>query len=269
MKHITLDCYGGMQHLLNNMTTIYQLLNEVGYRFDLDPIAPPHIIPYYYGRVKEDSGITAYVLLRGGHITIHTFPFRECYFVDIFMPKDFDEKEVYDYFFDTLPFDKKSSNMEVIDRTHNTFDILPYSADIDFGPHLMSTIETKEDLTMDKMFDFLERIVKDINMDPIIRAVTIKDQIDHPKYLSGIIIIAQSHIAVHYDIDKKRAFADIFSCAPFDYQEVGEIITRLGILKSNSLVARGTKHIYKVKSSITDSEFKSSTLWQKNIGINK
>lgn len=269
MKHITLDCYGASQHSLNDLTTIYQLLNYLGYKFDLEPIAPPHLIPYYYGRVKKDSGITAYVLLRGGHITIHTFPFRECYFVDVFSPKDFDEQSIYDFFMDNLPFDEKSSNFEKIDRTISKFNILPYSPDCDFGPHLMTKIKADKEINMDFLYDYLEKLVTDIHMDPIIRAVVNKDTIDNPKYISGMIIIAQSHIALHYSVENKTISADLFSCAPFNYDEISSILSKLGTIESNELVARGTKHIYKVQSTITDTELVASTLWQKNIGIKR
>ena len=162
MKHITLDCYGASQYSLNDLTTVYQILNNAGYKFDLTPIAPPHIIPYYYGRVKKDSGISAYVLLKGGHITIHTFPFRECYFVDVFSTTDFNEQELYDYFLETLPFDTKSSNFKIVNRNDRVFNIEPYAPDCDFGPHLMTEIETNKDITMDYLYDFLETLYEKI-----------------------------------------------------------------------------------------------------------
>ncbi len=269
MKHITLDCYGSSQHLLNDLTTVYETLNYIGYQFGLEPIAPPHIIPYYYGRVKKDSGISAYVLLKGGHITIHTFPFRECYFVDVFSIKDFDEQKLYDYFLDSLPFDTKASNFEIINRNERKFNKAPYDIDCDFGPHLMCEIQRTEDLSIDQMYDFLEGFVSKINMDPIIRTVVNKDKIENTSFISGIIIIAQSHIALHYEIKSKKIYADLFSCAPFNYDEVDALLEFLGEIKSNVLVPRGTKHIYRVNSSITEDELKASTLWQKNIGIDK
>ena len=269
MKHITIDCYGASQHLLNDLTTVYETLNYLGYHFNLEPIAPPHIIPYYYGRVKKDSGISAYVLLKGGHITIHTFPFRECYFVDVFSSVDFDENAIRDYFMDNLPYSIDGSNFEKIDRTKQRFDISPYAPDCDFGPHLMTEIHVEKDITMDTMYDFLEGFVAKINMDPIIRTVVNKDKIQDPSYMSGIVIIAQSHIAFHYNIKDKIILADLFSCAPFNYDEVESLFKELGIIKSNVLVPRGTKHIYRVNSKITDDELKASTLWQKNIGITR
>ena len=39
------------------------------------------------------------------------------------------------------------------------------------------------------------------------------------KGITGIVIIAESHISVHSFEDKGYCFIDIFSCKPFDYNE--------------------------------------------------
>ena len=84
MKHIMLDCYGANERQLDDVKLINELLNKLVYKLKLKPIEPPHLLPYYYGSVKEDIGVSGKLLLLGGHVTIHTFPLRTCYFVDIF-----------------------------------------------------------------------------------------------------------------------------------------------------------------------------------------
>ena len=96
-KHTMLDCYGANQNQLNDIKHINDLLNKLVYVLKLNPICPPQLIPYYYGKVKEDIGISAFILLEGGHITIHTFPIRECYFVDILADLDYDEHIAKDF----------------------------------------------------------------------------------------------------------------------------------------------------------------------------
>ena len=88
-------------------------------------------------------------------------------------------------------------------------------------------------------------------MDPITRPFIIKDKIDNPKFLSGIIVIAQSHISVHYEIDSQRLFFDIFSCMPFDYENISMMLSSFGKLSSNILIPRGTKHSYKIKEDFS------------------
>ena len=128
MKHMTLDCYGANERPLDDVKFINEILNKLAYKLQIKPIEPPHLLPYYYGSVKEDIGVSGKMLLLGGHVTIHTFPLRTCYFVDIFYDGEFDEQEVIDFFNYELPYNQNTSNIEVRNR-----DILNGCTNI--GPH--------------------------------------------------------------------------------------------------------------------------------------
>ena len=235
------------------------------YALKLNPVCPPQLIPYYYGKVKEDIGISAFILLEGGHITIHTFPVRECYFVDIFSDGDFDETLAKEFLLKELPHQEEKSIYNMKDRSLRGQELLPYDSNCDFGPHLMTEIQPWQEPTMEILFDFLEQLVFKINMDPITRPYVLKSTPRKPKYLSAIIVIAQSHIALHYSYKTKALYADIFSCAPFDYSNAEEIYSPLGKVISNELTSRGTKHIYKVKSAVSKESLQISMRWQKNL----
>ena len=264
MKHTTLDAYGA-KHYLEDIKGMNDTLTELCQELELDPICPPYLLPYYYGRVKEDVGVSGYVLLEGGHATIHTFPLRECYFVDVFSIKDYNEDDLLDFFKKELPFKMDMSSIITKDRSIKENDIKPYDPESDFGPHLMAEIDSNIIVTMDYLFDLLETMVNEINMDPITRPAIVKSSMKNAKFLSGIIIIAQSHIALHYDIDKNKIFADIFSCAPFDYSVIKDYLEKLGTIVSSSLVARGTKHIYRMQNDSTKEEIEACSRWQKTI----
>lgn len=263
MKHITIDCYGAISNQLDDMKVINNVLTNLTYELNLDPICPPTIIPYYYGKVKEDIGISAFVILDGGHVTIHTFPLRECYFVDVFSTGDFNEEEVYKFFLNALPFSQKKSKCITRDRMIKTFEVGEYDSVVDFGPHVMLEVEASTTPSMENMFDFLERMALDIDMDPITRPYIVKGSMENPKYISGIIVIAQSHISLHYDYEKSIIYADIFSCAPFDFTLVPNYFEKFGKVVSNQLVSRGTKHIYLVKSNVDKDTLLANTKWQK------
>ena len=170
MKHVMLDCYGANERELDDVKLINEILNKLVYKLKLRPIEPPHLLPYYYGSVKEDIGVSAKMLLLGGHVTIHTFPLRTCYFVDIFYDGEFDEEEVYKFFSYELPYNKHTSNYEVRNRDINTFDMVPYNCENDFGPHILLDLNAIKTPNMETFFDFLERLVSRINMDPISHA---------------------------------------------------------------------------------------------------
>lgn len=262
-KHLTLDAYGAKNLHLDDIKYINDVLNKIIFELKLDPVTPPQLIPYYYGKVKEDIGVTAYMLLEGGHITIHTFPLRECYFVDIYVPQNFDAQKALDLFMELLPYKLDLSTSEVVDRDEKSLQSYEYDPNTDFGPHIMHEIKVKDVPTMELFYDFLENFVTKINMDPITRANVQKSTIVKPKYLSGIIIIAQSHVALHYSYKTKTIMADVFSCAPFDFSYMHEFYKVLGLTISDRLISRGTKHIYKVKSKVKKDDLRASMRWQK------
>ncbi len=264
MKHVMLDCYGSTQTLLDDIRYINKIVNEIPYVLKLTPVAPPSLVPYYYGKVKEDDGISSFVFLEGGHITIHTFPFRQCYFVDIFS-EDFDTEVLKNYLLEKLPYNETISTLEIRDRDINVFNTLPYDPKEDFGPHVMAELSYENRITMENMFDFLEKLVYEIGMTPITRPFVIKSTVNKTHYLSGIILIAQSHIALHYDYDDKLIYFDIFSCSSFDFSMVTNVLSTLGKVTSYEVVARGTKHYSKIKREKDDTEFLASERWQKNI----
>lgn len=266
-KHFTLDAYGARNSHLDDIKYINDVLNKIIFALKLDPVTPPQLIPYYYGKVKEDIGVTAYLLLEGGHITIHTFPLRECYFVDIYVPENFNDGDALQLFHDLLPFKEELSFHEVIDRDNQHIESYEYDPNTDFGPHIMNEIVTKSVPNMETFYDFLENFVTKINMDPITRAYVQKSSINKPKYLSAIIIIAQSHVALHYSYKSKTIMADVFSCAPFDFRLMRDFYLDLGETVSNRLIARGSKHIYKVKSKVKKDDLRASTKWQKAMKI--
>ena len=78
-----LDCYGSTESKLDDVKYINNMLNHIAYEVGVITVAPPFLLPYYYGVDQNDMGVSAFLFLKGGHITIHTFPLRECYFIDM------------------------------------------------------------------------------------------------------------------------------------------------------------------------------------------
>ena len=60
-------------------------------------------------------------------------------------------------------------------------------------------------------------------------------------------------------------YADIFSCAPFDYSTLGEEFSVLGETVSEELIPRGTKHLYKVNSKIEKEVLIADSNWQRKV----
>ena len=90
-----------------------------------------------------------------------------------------------------------------------------------FGPHLMLDCYgcPKEKLAdMDLIFDTLDKFPAKIGMTKIMPPYVFKYHGAVPEDwgISGVVLIAESHITIHTFPDKNHAFIDIFSCKEFD-----------------------------------------------------
>jgi len=239
-----LDAYDCSDTKAGDLRSVYETITKVVDSMGAKPVMPPILIPYYYGEVADDDGISAFALLKGGHFTIHTFPLRQCYFVDMMYDGFISEERFRATMLKELP--AASSSVAHVDRR---FCIEDQGKDMrideakDFGPHYMIRSQEKIELDHNKIYDVLDKLPPLVNMTPIMRPVVITDNVKKPKFISGITMIAESHIALHYDIANKSFFADIFSCSFIASEKVTATMEKeLGIKCENVLISRGTKH---------------------------
>ena len=266
MLHIMFDAYQADAEEINNLRRIYEKMNKVIGQLALKSIMPPVLVPYYYGDVKEDDGISAFILLKGGHFTIHTFPERECYFVDILYDGFINQDKFLQSMQAEFPFRSKIFN--VVDRRFNIKDQTRFATineREDFGPHYMIKTLRPKDFTMDEIYTFLDKLPTKINMDPIFRPVVITDSVNDPKIYSGLTVIAQSHIAFHYYKETGMAYIDIFSCSFINCNDLGcEVMKALdGAEIESILISRGSKHTQ--KTTQRDEYISRYNQWQENI----
>jgi S-adenosylmethionine decarboxylase len=90
-----------------------------------------------------------------------------------------------------------------------------------FGPHLMLDCYgcPREKLAdMDLIFNTLDTFPAKIKMNKIMPPYVFKYVGKFPEDwgISGVVLIAESHISIHTFPDKEHAFIDIFSCKDFD-----------------------------------------------------
>ena len=265
MKHVMIDCYCTNNYKLDDFMYIHDLLNKLADWAKFKTVAPPIVIPYYYCKDENDVGLSAYLFLNGGHITIHTFSRRQCYFVDVMYDGNFDAEGIYEFLQGNLTFEKSISNFCINDRrvTNNLREIV---TDTDFGPHLVGRIIPSCEISLDKMFDTLERLVSVANMTPICRPNVIKNTINNHSWLQGIIVIAQSHISLYYDIENSMLYFDLFSCSYFDFSQMKKAISELlGSPESLQLIKRGDKFALSSDDVVDASVAEISAQWQTNI----
>ena len=92
-----------------------------------------------------------------------------------------------------------------------------------FGPHITLDLKgcPKDILSNYQLhFEYLKNIPELIQMTPITQPYVFPYEglVPEDKGITGIVIIAESHISVHSFEDKGYCFIDIFSCKPLDYE---------------------------------------------------
>lgn len=261
MIHFMLDGYGGSENRLDDLRTVNAVLNDIVSNLHLDSVMPPFLLPYYYAKDGEDDGISAFVILRGGHITLHTFPRRGCVFADLLYDGYASEEkfvELIKTYFKCVDEKTLCTERRLYDPTLMSDRIWNGVGEGDFGPHIIAKIENVQ-TNLEQIFDMLDEMPTKINMLPISRPYVIKSRADNPEYISGVVLIAQSHIAFHYCVDEKTLFCDAFSCSFYKSEQFEQYLKeRFAEFESITLI-RGSKHEKKINSR--RSRIKEQSRW--------
>lgn len=265
MYHFLYDAYNGYRSRLDDILLVHEFLEEVPLKLGLKTVMPPFVLPYYNGVVPEDCGISAFVFLAGGHFTLHTFSYRGAFFVDLFHPQDFDHKRLHALIDDVFPAERKFENY--INRTAGERLVRPaMNIKQDFGPHLFFDIdEYAGPDTLDAIFAYLDGLPAKVGMTPIIRPYVVKNRLDGQNVVSGMTMIAESHIALHVFEKSRQACFDLFSCSFFDTAKVPREIKKelKGRVVHETLVSRGSQ--YKRYGETAAQKVKFSRAWLDNV----
>ncbi len=263
-RHYMLDAYGCFVEQSNSIMVVNDLLVQLANDLDMKPVMPPFLVPFYYCADPDDVGVSAFcICANGSHITIHTFPYRSCYFVDILTDKFFSEADVTHAIQNQIY--ASTINTNVVDR--RVFEGVDGNIDTgnDFGPHYMITIEDI-DVNFEDIFTWLDNIAPRINMQAICRPYVIFDKMNDPEFISGFLVVAQSHIAFHYSIKERKANIDIFSCSFLENGAVENLLhDSFGEETKVNLFARGSKHKIRCENASRQARNKRDEAWRSNI----
>lgn len=94
--HLILDGYECPKEKLNDLGLVYSFLDSFPAKIKMTKIAPPQVIRYV-GKKQQDWGITGVVLIAESHISIHTFPERNFFCLDVFSCNIFDSKKTIEF----------------------------------------------------------------------------------------------------------------------------------------------------------------------------
>ncbi|MDO8430701.1 MAG: adenosylmethionine decarboxylase [Candidatus Taylorbacteria bacterium] len=98
-EHITIDGYGGNEHLLNDKTEVLSCLNDLPTLLGMKKLAEPVVYFAKGNDIKDPGGWTGIVVIEESHISIHTFPKRGFVSADVYTCKNgMNTDFILDYF---------------------------------------------------------------------------------------------------------------------------------------------------------------------------
>jgi S-adenosylmethionine/arginine decarboxylase-like enzyme len=266
MNHFVMDAYHGYRSRLDDILLIKEMLEEIPIKLGIKTVMPPFILPYYNGVVPEDCGVTAFVFLAGGHFTLHTFSFRETYFVDLVTPETFDSAKLEFLLREAMPADKINTFCLKRDQKESFPQKIEINEALDFGPHLFLDFKNYQGpKSMDQLFTVFDTMPLKIGMTPIIRPYTIKNLINGETVTSIITMIAESHISLHYFEKSQKAYMDLFSCRFFKTDKVIPKLKEMfhSEISNEVLMSRGSKYQEYKNDTISQSIY--SGAWVNNV----
>lgn len=108
--HLTIDGIVGKgepTERLGNMQFLDGFLRELVNHLDMQILGGPHLYEVQpqaqlVGTDEDEGGITGTVIVTTSHVSIHTWPLRNRFALDVFSCKKFDKQEVVDLVSDRL-----------------------------------------------------------------------------------------------------------------------------------------------------------------------
>lgn len=241
VHQLVLDGYECDVDPCDDLMRVWDLLDTLPDELGLAKASVPYAIPYYRGKNPEECGITGMVYSALGHITIHTFSKKRTLFLDITSPHTFNAELAYE----RVASEFAVRQCEYITPARRGIEgrLAPVE-DRCFGPHL--TIDIAEydapKFGMKELFDALSELPADVNMTRIMTPYVIRYEMEEGEpALSGMVLIAESHISFHLLPELRKGYVDLFSCKPFDVEKTLTLVRKqAGIIRDSvNMTSRG------------------------------
>ncbi len=91
--HLMLDCYECEENPLNSMDKVYEFLDKLPSEVGMHKLTRPYVF-HYKDCEKIEQGITGFVIIAESHISIHTYPNKKYFTMDVYSCKSFDVDKV-------------------------------------------------------------------------------------------------------------------------------------------------------------------------------
>ncbi len=107
--HLMLDAYEGDKEKLNDMARVFRFLRDLPARIGMHTLMPPVVLEAQdTGTGFDTGGYTGVVIIAESHISIHTFPDKGFFTMDVYSCSDFASEvdEIMNYTKETFGFGK-------------------------------------------------------------------------------------------------------------------------------------------------------------------
>lgn len=189
----------------------------------------------------ELHGVTGFSLLPGSHLTVHTYshPDKASVFCD-----SFGEHVFHSHFYNQIHNNLLRSNQSsfaLVDRANNTVlqNTFVSHPSHTYGPHMTAVFDMQNNYVLDSSYfeHCLLSMIETISMTRLMGPFSVEDD----RFLSSIIIIAESHLTFHLDKEQKLLYIDIFSCKEFSVRKAVRALISLlpGSLVFKNCIKRG------------------------------
>ena len=92
--HQTLDCYKCSEQALDDDQLIYDFLNNFPAKIGMKKICEPNLVRVGATTEKDPGGVSGIVMISESHISIHTYPKRQFFTMDVYSCNRFDTELV-------------------------------------------------------------------------------------------------------------------------------------------------------------------------------
>lgn len=115
--HLMLDAYGVSRKPLDDMKLIYNFLYTLPAKIDMTMLTTPLVANAdLTASGKDPGGISGFVMINESHISIHTFPDKGFFSMDLYSCSNFEEEvdNLLKFIKETFPF--TSHELQIVKR---------------------------------------------------------------------------------------------------------------------------------------------------------
>lgn len=95
--HLTYDGYGADEARLADLRWVFDFLSELPSKIGMQKLTQPYVLHYDGGDEPNDYGVSGTVIIATSHISIHTYPHDQTFFLDVFSCKEFDVEKTLSF----------------------------------------------------------------------------------------------------------------------------------------------------------------------------